>query len=209
MRRVLTIPLCLAAAACASAPKSAPPPILSVESATCAALPDLSRSTALVFDPKDEKALSVDMGAASPCLSRGSDGKSVYAVFALPPGDAPFSITVASAPVGYGLFAPRVELMDDKGAVLRNYAFDSFVFHNEDLSVVFRNHPAERYLVVSAEPHSIGQSVSRVREQTSMTPVVAGPAVFYAHTGSDETTNLVYAYSGKVSVTLAAIPAGK
>jgi hypothetical protein len=201
----------LGLAACSHEPPP-PPPVLSV-TATCTPTPSLAGATVAVFNPKDEMPVSEDVGANAPCFEPSPGVKSLYRVFVLPPSDIPYVVSVASTPVGTGVFAPHLTLLDAQGLPRREIPRDSFIFRGTDLSVLFRNHADERYLLVASDPSVVGQSFSRLQETRNANEMgaitAAGGAFFTVYTGTDTTTNLVYAHSGKVTVTLSAVPAAK
>lgn len=130
-------------------------------------------------------------------------------MFWLPVTDANYIISVASTPLGTGVFAPHVTLLDASGAPLREIARDKIVFRGNDLSVLFRSHPNERYLLVASDPGSVGQSVEQVKETTGTTTMAGGLAYFSYTTGDDTTKSYVYAHSGQITVTVSAIEPAK
>jgi hypothetical protein len=201
---LLSLPILLLAGACASNGASAPAPTVSLTSQTCTALPDLANAHALTLENATEAAVTLDGGG--PCLQDTKGNKSLYAVFRIPPASSPYQITVASEPLGTGLFSPHVLMLDDQGKVLREIPRDSFLFHGKDLSVSLRAHPGEVFLIAASDPQSVGQQVSQISEDTSTTMVMAGPytAVPITH-GSDTTSTHTYAHNGTVKVTLKAI----
>jgi hypothetical protein len=195
----------LAALAACSHPEP-PAPVLSLAEASCAAQPDLAGAVALTLDAKDETKVSETIGANTPCFAPAPEARSLYRVFALPASAEPYIISVASAPVGIGVFAPHLTLLDASGAPKREIAHDSFVYRGDNLSVLFRSHPDERYLLVASDPGSVGQSVTRLQEAKNAMPLMAGPVFFTAYTGTDSSASHVYAHSGQITVTLSPVP---
>jgi hypothetical protein len=145
----------------------------------------------------------VTLDGSGPCLQDGQGAKSLYAVFRLPAASTPYQITIASQPLGAGLFSPHLLLVDDQGKVLREIPRDSFLFHGDDLSVALRAHPGEAYLVAASDPQSVGQQVSQIAENTSTTVMPAGPyAMVFISRGSDATSTYTYAHNGTIKVSV-------
>lgn len=194
---------CLALAGCATAPP--PSPVLAVSGTTCSTAPDLSKAASLVLPakPGDEKPLAVTFDAQTPCVQPAAGAASYYRIFSLPFDAPPYTILVSSAPFGAGIFAARVMLLDEQGAVMREIKSDSLVFRGNALTALLRNRPGERYLVIASDANTLGKRFERTTEQTQ----VNFGGSYEIHTGTDTTQHLVYSANGTVAVTLALIPA--
>jgi hypothetical protein len=155
-----------------------------------------------------EKAAEVTFDTSSACLDLGAN-KVAYKVFGLPPSADPFLVSVDSRPLGQGLFAPVVQLLDIDGKVVREIPRDAFSFHGTDIYAGFRTHPGETYLVVASDPQSVGQQISKVMDTTSVTTAAAGPVFISVHTGAESIPTFTYALNGMVTVVARPFPKAK
>jgi hypothetical protein len=196
-------------AGCATAPPP-PSPIVDLGTRQCPSVPDLAHPLALAFDPKEEKETTTPIGADTPCL-QGDAGNSLYVVYVFPDTSVPYTVTVASNLLGGTMFAPRVVLYGEDGTPRRTFAGQDIVFRGTALSVLFRVHADERYLVVESDPRIVGRTSSEIREATMTRGATAygrGYAIYYQiHTGSDTTLGFTYAHNGSLTVTLTPLPA--
>ncbi len=140
--------------------------------------------------------------------------RSLYAVFALPQSTGPVLVTVTSTPLGYGLLSPRVLLLDDQAAVVRELPRDKFTFHGNSLYLGIRLHDGERYLMVASDPATVGTPISRINEATNMTGssiMTSSGAVGFLeiHTGSETTSMFTYSHTGTVTVSAQPMPTVK
>lgn len=191
-------------AACATAPPPAAPPVLTFDGSACAATPDLSSATLLTL--ASNKPVKVSVDAATPCMERMQGGKGVYVGFQLPQSVSDFMISVASTPVGQGLFSPRLQLLDSAGKVMREVQRDAFVFRGSSLYAGLRVRPGERYLIVISDTESIGQEVSQISTNTQANVAAAGGYYFAVHSGSERASTFVYALNGALTVAAEPIP---
>jgi hypothetical protein len=193
--------LCAPLAACQHAPPP-PPPSISLAGKMCDATPDIgARRTDLVM----EKEAQVTFDNSSDCLDVGAN-KVAYKVFGLPASAEPFLVSVDSKPLGQGLFAPALQLLDANGKMVREISRDALSFHGTDIYAGFRAHPGEAYLVVASDPKSVGQQISKVMDMTSVTTAAAGPIMVTVHTGSEAVPTFTYALNGRVTVVARPIP---
>jgi Maltose operon periplasmic protein precursor (MalM) len=188
----------------AAADDKAPAPVSAA--IVCAAAPDLATAAVLKLTKDRGDSIDIKMKGSEPCVLDAAQKSSRYTVIALPASDAPFLVTVESEPVNTQLFAPRLMLLDSKGAVLRSVARDAFLFHGDTLHVVLRSHAGEAYLVIASDPDSAGQTVSHVSESTSVMPIVTPGAYIILHTGSDESNTLIYSLTGEITVSVDPMP---
>lgn len=193
-------------AGCSSAP--VPPPMLSIDADNCAAQPDLAQAQALVLakDADDAKPVATTFDAKTACFAPTPGAKALYRVFALPQETADYTVSVASAPFGQGIFAPDVSLLDADGKVLRTIPREKFVFRGNALTILFRSHPDEHYLLVSSDPNELGKTFERTQEATQVYTGSTGFGTYQIHTGTDTTNQYIYTANGNVSVTLMPIP---
>jgi len=152
-----------------------------------------------------EKAAEVTFDNNSACLDVGAN-KVAYRVFGLPPAAEPSLVSVDSRPLGQGLFAPALQLLDANGKVVREIPRDAFSFHGTDIYAGFRTHPGEAYLVVASDPQSVGQQISKVMDTTAVTTAAAGPVFIAVHTGAESIPTFTYALNGTVTVVARPIP---
>jgi hypothetical protein len=206
-RSMFVLAPALVLAACAVTPP--PAPMLSIDAQTCQAKPDLRTATSLSYKSDEETVVTQSIAAQTPCFVPFPGAKSLYRVFSLPVADESYVVSVASTPLGTGVFAPHVTLLDATGAPLREIAREKFVFRGNDLTALFRSRAGERYLLVASDPGSVGQSFERVTESRNSNTMAAGRAFFTVNTGNDITNNYVYAHSGQITVTISAIDSTK
>lgn len=182
--------------------RAAPPPLLRLNAARCDAAPTLTAARKIAYDPKKrENETTVEITGTSPCFSDAA-GSSLYAAYALPSPPAAYIVRVDSEPEGKTLLAPRVLLYGSDATLKREFSGKQIVFRGGDLSVIFRSHEDERYLVVASDPAVVGHDISRVRDatHTAMAPVY--PYYFYIYTGTDVTVKNTLSDNGRVSISL-------
>lgn len=176
------------------------PPILSLATErACASTPDTTRAEPLTLSSEKDAPVTVAIGQDSACLQSG-DVKSLYGVVALPATGEEYVVSVASEPLGESIFAPRLLLLDDKGAVQREIRRDAFMFRGGALTALIRVRGSDRYLVIASDPDGVGKNVSRVQGATQANVVSNGMMGFVVNTGSETKTNLTYSHGGSVKV---------
>jgi hypothetical protein len=188
----------LLAGACVHAPDVAP--VLDLTDRDCTAAPSLAGAlpTVATVDGDRDKPTTATLDLQSTCVS-GPNGKALYAVFALPDG-GPYTVSLSSVPLGRSLFAPHASVLDGQGAVMRELATSSFMFRGTNLTVLYRSHPGERYLLVTSDPPNVGKPLSRINETVQQTVASTGYATFVMYTGSDIPMSTTWAHNGQVVV---------
>jgi len=181
---------------------AAPPPTTSLEGRSCTARLDLANPRPLVLSGGSVK---VTLDQTSSCLEAAGE-KSTYLLFRLPDAAEEYIVSVSSEPLGRGLFAPHLLLLDDAGQLQRQLPRDSFMFHGAALAINIRVHPGERFLVVSSDSDTTGQQISHLVASTNVTTVSTGFVAFNVHTGAENTNSYTYAYNGVVIVAAVKIP---
>lgn len=181
------------------------PPITDLSGYACSSAPDFSKAITTAFDGKKEQTAEIDITANSACWNR-KDGSALYAAFALPQIAAAYIVTVESDPMGDALLAPCVFTFAEDGKLRRTFLADARVFRGNRMSVLFRSHPDERYIVVSSDPEVTGKTSSRVGETFQADAMAGGGIYFTITSGADHTTTYTYTHSGKISVTYSAVP---
>lgn len=191
----------LLAASCAHAPPDVAP-VLDIADRACVAAPALDGAVATVatVDGDSEKPSVATLTPLSPCLA-APDGKALYAVFALPDG-GPYTLRIASMPLGRSLLAPRASVLDEHGATLHELPVSSFLFRGPELAALYRSHPGERYLLVRSDVASAGRPLTRVQETVQQTYASTGYATFVVYTGSDLSSSTTWALNGEVRVSV-------
>ncbi len=200
-----SLPL-LALSACVMA--ETPPPVLVLDvgdGKICVEAPELVGARELAI--ANNKPVTVNVDADTPCLESSGGERSAYAVFGLPTSMEEYLVSVTSVPQGQTLLSPRVMILDDTGKIMREVPNDSFTFRGLGLAVALRMRTGERYLVVASDPKSIGQEVSRISSATMSTLAPVGYAYVPINTGSETEISHVYAHNG--SITVAATPMPK
>ena len=166
--------LVLAAGACAPHPLQQP--ILSLGERVCDSSPVLRDAVAVPFG--DASGVEQRIDADSRCLAIPPAGKASYAVFRLPDAPAPYTVTVASLVTGITLISPRVTLDDAAGTPGRIVEPRDFHSGIDGLEAGLRIRPGERYVVVVANPATLGQPVTlrlSLRERLGVQLAFAGP----------------------------------
>jgi len=176
-----------------------PPPTTSIADRACIAMPDLTSATALDLPTRQVR---VTLDGTAPCIET-NDTRSVYTVFRLPEADGEYLLSLTSAPLGEGLFYPRVTALGANGNVLREIPRDSFVFRGNTLSLGLRMRPEEKYLLVMSDPENTGQNISRIEEAVTATTYAVGAVVY---SGASTTANYTYAYNGVITVSTSEAP---
>jgi hypothetical protein len=189
--------------ACASNQKSIAP-VTDISARDCAASFDLSKAAALAFDGKKESTQSIDINETTPCV-KGAAGSAVYVAYSLPASPAPYVIGVSSIAAGPTMFAPHVMMLGSDGAVKREFSGSAIEFRGDGLSVIFRNHADETYLVVASDPAVAGKTNSRIVEATQVYTGSTGFATYQIHTGTDMNQDYMLAHNGRVAITLTPI----
>jgi hypothetical protein len=179
-----------------------PPPVTSLEGRICATRLDLGNPRPLALAGG---AVKVTLEQTSPCLE-AAGAKSAYLLFRLPESADEYMVSVSSAPLGQGLFAPHLLLLGDAGQVQRQLSRDSFMFHGAALAINIRIHPGEHFLVVASDSDVTGQQISRLVASTQVATYTVGLAYVSVHTGAENTSNYTYAYNGVVTVAAEKIP---
>lgn len=184
---------------------SSVPAVTSLDGRSCAPQLDLATAQSLALDA--EKPLVVDIGDATACVQTIGVGRSIYVVFKLPESAEPIVVDVKSVALGSTLFSPRLLLLDEAGAVLRERSNDVFMFQDSSLYVGTRVHPGERYVVVASDPRAVGRRESRLYGATQATMMATGAGgFFWIHTGSEASRLFTYAHNGQIAVAVRLLP---
>ena len=200
--RVLCVALAGAiTAACATTPP--PAATLTYAGQNCAAQPNLAAAQSLT--PERERAshaVNTPINTLSPCLTTAEGAASPYVVYALP-ADTDDKTFAVGAPLEIArIFAPRVEVLDAQGVVVRSFARDQYMYRGNAYSVVFRPRAGERYVMVTADPQLVGQRYDSINISTSTTGTAAGGVYVSWTSGVDAAQSRAFSYEGAVSVTI-------
>jgi hypothetical protein len=198
--------LAVASLAVTACTKTPPPPLLSMEGRQCTPLPDLATAHAVSVDDKD---VSITLDDKTGCLDVHAERKLAYVAFGLPVIDQPYLLSVTSIPIGEGLFFPKLTLLDGAGKVLREIPPDMFLPHGAALHAGLRPHPDERYLIVSSDPATIGQTNSQLTEGIRVSGFMAGGIYVQVQSGLEGKSTLTHAYNGTVTVKATLVPIAK
>lgn len=198
--------LCAALAGALSAACATPaPPVatLTYSRQNCAAQPNLAAAQSLT--PERERAshtINTPIDALTPCLTTAEGAASPYVVYELP-ADIDDKTFAVGAPLEIGrIFAPRVDILDAQGALVRTFARDQYMYRSNAYSVVFRPREGERYVLVTADPQLIGQRYDSINISTSTAGTVAGGVYVSWTSGTDTSQSRAFSYEGAVSVTI-------
>lgn len=185
-----------------------PAPIVSLADRACASAPSLLGVQTLLLGDKNKMDITVDAGAS--CVQAADGSRSVYIAVALPATSVPYVLSVRSQILGQTVFAPRMELLDGEGHVVRDIPRSAFMFHGASLYAAARSHADERFLVVFSDASTVGQTKSQVHEEinqqtfTSVTPTAV--VTVNVNTGSDHTVSFTYADNGKLTIAATPLP---
>lgn len=186
-------------------------PIVSLADRACAPKPDLLGAPTLLLGDSNKMDVAVDAGA--PCVQAPDGSRSAYVAVALPATSVPYVLSVRSAILGQTVFAPRIELLDGEGHVVRDVPRSAFMFHGASLYAAVRSHPDERFLVVFSDAGTVGQSKSQVHEevnqQTFMSVTPTAVVSMNVNTGNDHTIAFTYDDNGKLTITATPLPAAE
>jgi hypothetical protein len=150
----------------------------------------------------DDKPVKETLDDKTACFDAPGSGKAAYVAFSLPAASDEYMLSVTSVPIGEGRFLPRLALADGDGKTLRDIPPDMFMAHGAALRAGLRPHPGERFLIVSSDPDTIGQSKSQIMDGTQ----VSTSAYIQIHTGFENNVTLTNAYNGTVIVAAQPIP---
>lgn len=198
----------LTLSACATGKDVSPPPLVDISQRECAAAPDLSQATPLVFNAKKETPQSTAIDASTPCL-KGPAGNSLYAVYLLPASEEPYVIDVASVPMGTTVLAPRAMLLGADGTLKRQFSGEAVTHRGNAFSILTRRHDDERYLVVASDAAGVGKSDTRISESTTVTTASTGMVTYQIHSGDEAKTTYNFAHNGKIVVSLTPLTPAK
>ena len=204
---IRAIPFATIAALAAGCAKP-PPPTLSLAGRTCVDRPDLVSAKTVPL--ADDKPVKVALDDKTPCLEIPGAGKAAYVAFGLPQTGDEYMLSITSVPIGEGRFSPKLVLTDGDGKTVRDIPPDMFMAHGTALRAGLRPHPGERYLIVSSDPQTIGQSKTQIMDSTQVsTATLATGGYIQIHTGSENSVTMTNAYNGTIIVAAQPIPKSK
>jgi hypothetical protein len=198
----LAVALAVSLGACT--PPPGPPPVTQLGDNPCASAPDLATARPVFLS--SDKPVTVDLDATVSCLSLPEGKRGVYVAFALPESPKPYMVTISSTPQGETLFSPRALVLDASGATVQELPRGAFMFHGATLSVAFRTHGSERFVVVTSDPDSVGQQQSQLQSGTQTTTAASGPVILTVRTGWEKNNNYTYALNGRITVSAQPVP---
>jgi hypothetical protein len=180
------------------------PPLTRIDGRSCHAKPELNAALPL----EAGKSVKTEIDTGSPCLVEGHNARSAYTVIRLPRSVEPYLIDVTSRPLGATLLSPRLMVLDEQGALLREVPRENFVFRGATLHAGMWARPGDGYLVVASDPASVGQLTSRLVSSSHVNTMPVGVGgVIMVHSGSESQAGYMFAHNGEIEV--AARPAPK
>lgn len=184
-------------------------PVPDISQRACPPRADLLDATPLSLASRKEKTATVDITFESPCF-RDSDGQnSLYHAFGLPSGDMPLKVLVQSLPTGSNLMAPRAILLDGLGQLSREIPADSFLFRGAALSALIGLRPGEKTLLVASAANAVGRPIDRITGRLDVTSYGAGKGAGQWVSGSESASHQITSHSGRIVVSVEAMPADK
>lgn len=185
-RRAAALIASLLVAGCATPPWIRP--VTHLGRQTCSPMPDLAAAHPVALGG----ATIVDLRGHGPCLRTAEGTGTTYAVFRLPDVRAPYLVTVTSGLLrGRALLPPRLVILDGQGNEVRELSADDFLSRGSSLSAAIQTHPGEYFVVVIADPASVGQHVSYIAD---------APMTFGIK------RQFTTSYNGRITVSAQAIP---
>lgn len=207
-RSFVVLTLAVLLAGCGS---RGPAPIISLADRACTPIPNLLGVQTLLLG--DNNKLDVAVDASASCIQASDGSRSAYVAMALPASSVPYVLGVRSTILGQTVFAPRMELLDGDGHVVRSIPRSAFMFHGASLYAAVRSHTDERFLVVFSDASTVGQTKSQVHEEvnqqtfTSVTPTAV--VSVNVNTGNDHTVAFTYADNGELTIAATPLPAAE
>jgi hypothetical protein len=178
------------------------PPVLSYAAKDCPDKPSLA--AAIILPPKDSSipfTITRPFDSTTPCLARA--GAVVpYQVFALPAGGDTHVITAGAQLGADRTFAPDISVLDSGGLTTRAFTAADYFVRGDMLSVQFRPHPGETYLIVAVDPSRVGKTEQTIAIGVGATAVATRGGAFSWRYGIDRQINRVYAFDGSVEITV-------
>lgn len=168
------------AVSCATPPP--PPPTLDLSHRSC--MSGLETGSVQTL-PADGSAVTTKIDDTASCRQLPDGSRSSYRIFSLPAGTTQRMVTVASTPIGAGIFAPQVWLLDADYRPLRQLSGEAFLFRGSQLVGSARLHPGDRYVLIGSNPEQVGTEISRLQASTNSSVMSAGMALMTVHTGSE------------------------
>jgi hypothetical protein len=206
LRPLLLLPLLLAVVGCQTG-RDVMPARLEVSAVSCANAPNVVGAVAMAKPEKDKPlAATIRFNESAACLADAKGNKGVYSVVDLGQGEPGNILTVTSFAMGSTVFSPRLELRDEKGALLREVGRDSFLYSNNTLQTQLRVRAGERFLVIASDVPSVGQSVDNIQSSRVSSGVMVGSVYVPYNVGGEARSQMVFAHSGEVTATLAPVP---
>ena len=200
--RLLALPaialLALLSTGCATTGRATP--VTKLENRDCVAQYQVRLAASLRVDAAEPVSRRID--AAAPCFVARDGAASVYAPYALPRYQRPYSLTIQSQTSGESLFAPEVKFLDTDGRVTRVVGFDRFSTRGDLLQAtvfVSADNKDERYMVVGSASDAVGKTSKRLVSSTIVVPILFGLPFFGMH-GTESAESQTLSYDGVVSV---------
>jgi hypothetical protein len=178
-----------------------------LEGRQCSDAPDFT--TTKILSLTDGKPIIVTLDGNTPCLIANGGQKITYVSFELPRSEEEYILSVDSSPIGEGLFSPKLTLLDADKKTLREVSADAFMAHGAALHAGLRPHVGERYLLVSSDPNTIGQTNSHIASGITTTTVTTGIYTSTVRNGYETTSVVTHAYNGTVRVFAQPMPKAK
>jgi hypothetical protein len=164
-KRIIALSTLLALGACATAVEPPPPPPAAIVSfapaSACTSAPAVAAAVSLTpEEPTGRLEKIVALDAAAPCLSPAGGGAAPYAVFALPTAGKVASISAGAVLEARRMVAPAVYTAGADGSLIRSFEAGDLRHRGRTYAVVFTPKADEKFVVVAAEPASMGKAFS-------------------------------------------------
>jgi hypothetical protein len=140
--------------------------------------------------------------------------KAFFVLYELPAFEDTYSVLVTSYANGTlddsALFIPRIATYDGNFKVVRYFDEKTLRNRGNNLERTIFFNPgdrAERYVALYGS--DLSASIERAYSMATVTPIVAGPVIFYVHSGQDGTSTLRSAPAGRLKIEAQGLPGAK
>lgn len=185
-------------AACAVQQKTEP--VTDFGQLSCKDEINLATATSLVLDAEEPQRVSI--WSAASCTVDGEGMPYVFTLFALPPTESAYTVTIQSSRIGEAQFAPRALLLDQSGGTLQELPLARFTQRGPVLqgTLFVAAKAQERYLLVRSEPGRVGEVRAENLQSANSTPIVASGLMFNYASGSETRLRTTLSLNGELNL---------
>lgn len=198
MKQVLLLAVCSSLlASCATGPGFSSP-VTSFSGVSCDQQPDLSKAVSLEFKKQKKfNELSVPVVKSSHCLA-AAKGNMPYQLLALPAVTENRVFEIGSAVEPLRVFSPDISTLDGNGTVVRHFVKEQLAFRGGVYSVQMRALENEKYVLVTADPETVGKYFDSIQTSTSTTTIYTGFGAANWTNGVDQNYTRAFSFEGNI-----------